>query len=77
VTAQQIHVLNCLCLLILAAVAVLTRATRRRIGGAVAGAAAAGVVALGIIAFGQRAGWWHFAIPWEPYFLALFAQVKS
>ena len=28
-------------------------------------------MALGIIAFGERAGWWHIAIPWEPYFLAL------
>ena len=70
-TTQQLHLFNCLYLVILAAVAVLTRATPRRIGGALAGAAAAGVVALGIIAFGERAGWWHFAIPWDPYFLVL------
>jgi len=36
-----------------------------------AGAAAVGPVALGIIAFCERAGWWHFTIKWEPYFLTL------
>ena len=70
-TTQQLLLFNCLYLVILGAVAVLTRATARRIAGAVAGAAAAGVVALGIIAFGERAGWWHMAITWEPYFLTL------
>jgi hypothetical protein len=71
VTTQQLHLFNCLYLVILAAVAVLTRATPRRIGGALAGAATAGVVALGIITFGEHAGWWHFVIPWKPYFLVL------
>jgi hypothetical protein len=71
VTAQQIHLFNFLYLAILAAVAVLTRATPRRIGGALAGGAATGVVGLSIIVFGERAGWWHFEIPWEPYFLSL------
>jgi hypothetical protein len=70
-TTQQLHLFNCLYLVILGVVAVFTRATARRIAGAVAGAAAAGVVALGIIAFGERAGWWHMAITWEPYFLTL------
>jgi hypothetical protein len=70
-TTQQLHLLFCLYLVILAAAAVLTRATPRRIVGALAGAAAAGVMALGIIGLGERVGWWHFAIPWEPYFLAL------
>jgi len=70
-TTGQLHLFNCLYLVILAAVAILTRATPRRIAGALAGAAAAAVVALGIIALGERVGWWHFAILWEPYFLAL------
>jgi len=52
-------------------VAILTRATLRRVGGALAGAAAAGVVGLGIVALGESAGWWHMAITWEPYFLTL------
>jgi hypothetical protein len=28
-------------------------------------------VVLGMAALGEEAGWWHFAITWEPYFLAL------
>ena len=70
-TTHQLLLFNCLYLVVLAAVAVLTRATFRRIGGALAGAAAAGVVAMGIIAFGERTGLWHFVMPWDPYFLAL------
>ena len=70
-TEQQLHLFNCLYLVILAAVAVLTRATPRRIAGALAGAAGAGVVAMGMVALWKSAGWWHMAIPWEPYFLAL------
>jgi hypothetical protein len=70
-TTQQLHLFNGLYLVILVVVAVLTRATARRIAGAVAGGAAAGMVALGIIAFGEEAAWWHMAIAWEPYFLTL------
>jgi hypothetical protein len=25
-----------------------------------------------MVAVGEAAGWWHFTITWEPYFLALF-----
>ena len=70
-TTRQLCLFNCLYLGILAVVAVLTRATPRRIGGALAGAAVDGVLALGAIAFGERAGWWHMAISWQPYFLML------
>src|SRR3954463_16751005 len=70
-TTQQIHLFNLIYLFVLALVAILTRATLRRIAGALAGGAAAGVVLLGIIALGERVGWWHMAITWEPYFLAL------
>lgn len=70
-TEQQLHLFNCLFLVILAAVAVLTRATLRRIVGSLAGAAATGVVALGIIAAGESTGWWHMQIKRDPYFLAL------
>src|SRR4051794_32699136 len=48
VTTLQLNLFNCVYLIVLAAVAFLTRATRRRIEGAIAGAAAAGVVGLGI-----------------------------
>jgi hypothetical protein len=70
-TMQQLLVFNVLYLVVLVVVAVLSRATPRRIAGALAGAAAFGVVALGIIALGERVGWWHMAITWEPIFLTL------
>jgi hypothetical protein len=49
-TTQQLHLFNCIYLVVLVVVAVLTRATGRRIAGALAGGGAAGVVAL---------DWWH------------------
>src|SRR5258708_22021676 len=70
-TTQQLHLFNALYLVIVIVVAVLTRATVRRIAGALAGAAVGGVVVLGIIAFGEEVGWWHMAITREPYFLTL------
>src|SRR5215467_3474199 len=70
-TTQQLHLFNALYLVILVVVTLLTRATARRIGGALAGGAAVGVVALGILALGERLGWWHMVITWEPYLLIL------
>ncbi len=70
-TTQQLHLFNGLYLVVLIAVAVLTRAPARRIAGALAGGVAIGVPALGIIALGERVGWWHMAITWEPYFLTV------
>jgi hypothetical protein len=70
-TTQQLHLFNGLYLALFLVVALLTRATARRIAGALGGGAAIGAVGLGIVALGERAGWWHMAIPWEPYFLAL------
>lgn len=70
-TTTQLHIFNALYLLFFVVVAVLTRATARRIAGAIAGGAAFGVVALGIIALGEKVGWWHMAITWEPYFLTV------
>ena len=70
-TTQQLHLFNAVYLVVLLVVAMLTRATMRRVAGALAGAAAFGVVALGIIALGERVGWWHMVITWEPSFLAL------
>jgi len=52
-------------------VAVITRATLRRIAGASVGAAVCGPVGLGIIDLCERAGWWHMLIPREPYYLAI------
>jgi hypothetical protein len=70
-TIQQLYLFSGIYLVVLVVVAILTRATLRRIAGAMAGGAATGVVALGIIALGERVGWWHRAITWEPYFLTL------
>lgn len=70
-TTQQLRILNCLYLAALVMVAHFTRATPRRIAGALVGAGVAGVAALGTIALGEQAGLWHMAISWEPYFLAL------
>jgi len=70
-TTQQLHLFNAMYLVILVVVAVLTRATARRIAGALTGGVTVGVVALGIIALGERVGWWHMAITWEPYFLTV------
>lgn len=70
-TTAQLHLFNGLYLVVLVVVAVLTRATGRRIAGALAGGAAFSVVGLGIIALGERVGWWHMAITWEPYFLTV------
>jgi hypothetical protein len=70
-TTQQLYLFSGLYLLLTVVVASFTRATPRRIAGALAGAAAAGVVCLFIIALGERMQWWHMAIAWEPYFLTL------
>ena len=70
-TTQQLHLFNGLAIVLLVVVSILTRPTARRVAGALAGGAAAGVVALSMIALGEEVGWWHMAITWEPYFLAL------
>jgi hypothetical protein len=70
-TTFQLYLFDGLYLIFLIAEAYFTRATRQRILGALAGGIVVSVVALGIIALGERAGWWHMAIRWEPYFLTL------
>jgi hypothetical protein len=70
-TTQQLYLFSGIYLVVLVVVAVLTRATARRIAGALAGGAAFGVAALGIIALGEKVGWWHMVITWEPYYLTL------
>lgn len=70
-TIQQIYLFSSLALVITIVVAILTRATLRRIAGASAGAAICGPVVLGIIAFCEKAGWWHMPMPMEPHYLML------
>lgn len=70
-TIQQLHWFNGLYLAVLVAVAIATRATSRRVVGALAGGATGATIALCMIALGETAGWWRFAIHWEPYYLTL------
>lgn len=70
-TTAQVNAFNALYLAILIAVILLARPTVRRIAGALAGGASAGVAMLAVVAVCERAGWWRFVFPWEPYFLTL------
>ena len=74
-TTTLLHLFNFFYLVLSVVVAILTRATPRRIAGALAGGAASGVVALGLIALWERVGRWQMVMPglftWEPYFLTL------
>ena len=70
-TTTQLHLFNGLYLVLLIVAALLTRATPRRIAGAVAGGMAVGVMVLGVILLGERTRLWHFALRWDPYFLLL------
>ena len=70
-TIEQLHLFNCLYLVLLSVVAILTRATSRRIGGAVAGSAAGGLVAVFMLASGAIDRWWHIVMRSDPYFLVL------
>jgi hypothetical protein len=72
-TIQQICLFTGLYLLFLVVVIILTRAAIRRVTGALAGAALAGAAMPGIIALGERAGWWHFVMSWEPFYLILMS----
>jgi hypothetical protein len=67
-TTTQLHLFSGFYLVVFIVVAILTRATPRRIAGA---AVAAGVVALGAIALGEKLGWWHFVFVWGPYYLTV------
>src|SRR5690242_17953281 len=68
-SAQHLHQFNGLYLVVLVVVTVLTRATARRLAGALAGMIAMFPVGLAIVALGERVGWWHWEFPWEPAFL--------
>ena len=70
-TIQQLYLFNGLYLIVVIAVAYFTRATARRLVGALVAGAVISVVALGIIVLGERVGWWHMVIDWAPYPLTL------
>jgi len=69
-TTQQLHLMNGFYLVALILVAFFTRATARRIAGALVGGIAGGGMALGVDALGEEWGWWRMAI-WGPSLLPL------
>ena len=71
-TTQQIILWTCAYLIELGAVVYFTRATARRIVGALAGGVAAACFGLGAIVLGNALGLWRVPIARTPYFLALF-----
>ena len=68
-TIRQLYIFNVLYLILLAAVIILTRASLRRIAGAMVGMFAAGAAAIAVIVICERVGWWHFTMSWEPHYL--------
>jgi hypothetical protein len=71
-TTNQIIIVTCAYTVALVAVVYFTRATLRRVVGALAGGAAVGFMGMGAIVLGNAMGLWRVPIFWTPYFLALF-----
>jgi len=71
-TTQQIILFTCAYLVELGVVIYFTRATVRRLMGAVVGGAAAGLLGLGAITLCEALGWWRVPFASTPYVLALF-----
>jgi hypothetical protein len=71
-TPLQIIVVTCAYLVALVIVVYFTRATSRRIVGALAGGAAVGLFGMGAIVVGNALGLWRVPIVWTPYFVVLF-----
>ena len=71
-TPLQIIVVTCLYFVALLIVIYFTRATARRISGALVSGAAVGLFGMGAIVFGNTFRLWRVPIVWTPYFLALF-----
>ena len=72
-TTLQILLMACIYLVFLGVLIYFTRATARRVIGALAGGAGAGFVGLGMIALSESQGWWRVPSGSVPYFrLQLF-----
>ena len=70
-TTQQMLLMTGLYLIALIAVTYFTRATARRIVGALVGGLAASLMVLRAIALCEAVGWWHVPSTATPYFLPL------
>lgn len=71
-TTNQIIIVTCAYMVALVAVIYFTRATSRRVVGALTGGAVVGLMGMGAIVLGNTLGLWRVPIFWTPYFLALF-----
>jgi hypothetical protein len=71
-TIRQIIIVTCAYMVALVAVIYFTRATSRRVVGALAGGVVVGFMGMGAIVCGNTLGLWRVPIFWTPYFLALF-----
>ena len=72
ITRQQIILWACGYLIELVGVVYFTRATTRRVFGALIGGASAGLLGLGAIALCEALDWWRIPFASTPYFLPLF-----
>jgi len=71
-TTQEIILWTCAYLVEFGAVIYFTRATARRIIGALIGGASAGLLGLGAIALCKTLAWWQIPFSSTPFFLPLF-----
>jgi hypothetical protein len=71
-TTRQLIWMTLAYLVVLVAVVYFTRATVRRVLGALLGGAVVGVMLLGEIALGESVGWWRAPMASTPSFLTLF-----
>lgn len=71
-TTQEIILWTCAYLLELGVVIYFTRASARRLEGALVGGAAGGLLGLGAIALCERLGWWHIPFASTGVFPLLF-----
>ena len=71
-TTQQVLIWTCGYFVELLAVVFFTRATARRVVGALVGGAAVGFLVIGAIKGGETLGWWHVPFRPEPGYLPLF-----
>jgi hypothetical protein len=71
-TTQELIVATCAYLVALIALAYFTRATARRIAGALAGGGIVGFAAIGVTALAGVLGWWRVPGFWTPHRLPIY-----
>jgi hypothetical protein len=76
-TTNQLIIVTCAYMVALVAVIYFTRATSRRVVGALTGGAVVGFMGMGAIVLGNTLGLWRVPIVWTPYFLVLFCLALS